>query len=472
MIEIVNADLLINRSVNGQEFRQLKNNVVLKQGDVTMHCDSADFYNKENKVIAYSSIRITQGDSVQISGKKLEYSGDTRKAVITGDVVCTDPTMRLTTDRLDYDMKTRTGFYLNGGTITDAENKLTSKRGYYYAGSRMLNFRTGVRLVNPKYTMTSDTLAYSLASKTATFYGPTKIVSKGDVIYCENGWYNTNSGQARFGKNAYLFSNDQWLFGDTLFYDQKKGYGKADGHVQVLDSTERLVIKGKSAEYFEMVDQTTISGGVRLAKGYNDDSLWLMSEHLRSQYDTAGNRELISWKPCTMWSLDFQGKADSIIYRAGDSTITLLGNPVTWIESYQATADTIIAHLQGNRLQRAYLMTRSFMASPDSLGQYNQIKGSRMQADFDSLGRIARINVEGNGQSIYFVRNDKGGWIGMNTISSASIAIRMAEGKISRINFKGAPEAVMKPLSQTEEEEKQLPGFNWRQAEQPTGRPE
>ena len=80
-------------------------------------------------------------------------------------------------------------------------------------------------LKNPNYTTECDTLKYNTEKEIAYFFGPTTITSKENIIYCENGWYDTRSDISQFNKNAYLWSDDQKLSGDSLYYNRKKGYG-------------------------------------------------------------------------------------------------------------------------------------------------------------------------------------------------------------------------------------------------------
>ena len=66
-----------------------------------------------------------------------------------------------------------------------------------------------------------DTLHYNMESEIAYFYGPTTITSDFNFIYCEDGWYNTLTDKSEFSSNAYLWSDNQKLSGDILFYDRK-----------------------------------------------------------------------------------------------------------------------------------------------------------------------------------------------------------------------------------------------------------
>jgi lipopolysaccharide assembly outer membrane protein LptD (OstA) len=103
-IELLNADVSeFDEALNANATRLL-GNVIFRHQDATMYCDSAYLYRNENRLEAFNNIRIKQGDSLNLTGKRLLYSGDTKVANVFDDVVMTDGKMTLNTSRLDYDM--------------------------------------------------------------------------------------------------------------------------------------------------------------------------------------------------------------------------------------------------------------------------------------------------------------------------------------------------------------------------------
>lgn len=80
-VQLEHADKLKGaRSADGERFDRLLGNVVLIQNRTTIYCDSAYLYKKRNFVEAFGKVRITEGDSVTITGRKLEYDGNTKKS--------------------------------------------------------------------------------------------------------------------------------------------------------------------------------------------------------------------------------------------------------------------------------------------------------------------------------------------------------------------------------------------------------
>ena len=267
----------------GKSAKRLIGNVVLKHQSVIMYCDSAWLFD-DNTLEAYRNIRILQGDSLSLNGDFLKYNGNTRKAEISKNITMTDREMVLTTDNLVYDMGTKTGVYLGGGTIKTSEHTLTSAQGYYYAGKREFAFKKNVVLTNPEYTVKCDTLRYNTSTKIAWFHGPTHIISEENRIYCENGFYDTHKNQSRFSRNAKLISGSQELSGDSLFYDRNLDYGKAMGKVQVTDSAENIIIRGRLAEYKGENRKSMITGEPYMIQIFESDSIFLGADTLYSYY--------------------------------------------------------------------------------------------------------------------------------------------------------------------------------------------
>jgi hypothetical protein len=80
--------------------------------------------------------------------------------------------------------------------------------------------------------------------------------------------------------------------------------------------------------------------------------------------------------------------------------------------------------------------------------------------------QLYQIDVNGNGQSIYYPADDKE-LIGVNKAESSNIVIYLSENRIKRITFKGNPTGVMNPLMDVVPEDTKLEGFNWRKSERP-----
>ena len=168
-VEIIGADLFEGQVTPIGNSKKLSGNVVLKQENTLMYCDSAILYDDSNMVKAYSNVRINHNDSVRMEGNYLKYDGNSKHAFMEGNVKMYDKSMTLTTTQLDFDMVNNIGYYLNNGLIISDKNNLTSQQGYYHSRTKNFFFKKNVVLTNPDYNMKSDTLMYNTVTKVSYF---------------------------------------------------------------------------------------------------------------------------------------------------------------------------------------------------------------------------------------------------------------------------------------------------------------
>ena len=103
------SDVMEGEVTDGKEINYLKGEVILRQGDVYMYCDSAKLI--DNNVVAVGNVIIQQGDSLNIFADSLYYQGDDRIADLFGDVRLDNQGKRLFTDHLNYNLKTKKAEY-------------------------------------------------------------------------------------------------------------------------------------------------------------------------------------------------------------------------------------------------------------------------------------------------------------------------------------------------------------------------
>lgn len=243
---------------DGQEIVYIRN-PVFRQDNALMNCDSAVFFVTQNYFEAYKNVHINQADTVNIYSQRLTYNGNTKQAHLTDNVRLLDLSSVLTTNILDYDMSARIGTYRTGGKIVNKDVTVTSKNGYYFASTRDAYFRYNVVAVTDQTTITSDTLRYNTISNWTYFYGPTNIKSKDDNLYTENGMYNTKTEIAAFGKNNLYTQGSKSMVGDSLYYDGKKGYGKAVKNIIYRDTVDKSVLWGQLGEYFKEAERVVVT---------------------------------------------------------------------------------------------------------------------------------------------------------------------------------------------------------------------
>ena len=466
-INIINADELQYNEEGNIAVRKLLGNVQLKQKDVTLFCDRADFYFEQNVVDAFGNVHIKQGDSINIYGETLHYDGNLKKAKLNNNVRLTDSHMILSTDELDYDLNTKIASYLKGGKLVNDSSVLTSQHGYYYANTADVFFKKDVKLIHPDYILSTDTLKFNTDSRTAYFISPTVIHSDSFNVYCEGGYYNTLNDIAQFEKNARLDSRTQQLKADTIYYERMNGYGVARSNIHWADTSSNIFLIGNYAQYFENNDRVMATKDAMIITVMDSDSLYITADTLFSYKDTAAYRHLFAYHHVKIFKSDMQGICDSIAFSYMDSTFRLYYDPVLWIDQNQLTADTMTMLLKSQKLYKMDMIQNAFAVNESDSNFYNQIQGKDMYGYFNE-GQLQRMEVDGNGESVYYAKDDSNAYIGVNkAICSNMVIYFTADRKVDRIYFLTEPDATLYPLNKFPASESKLRNFKWLIAKKP-----
>jgi len=460
-IELVNADVIsYDENLYGKNVKRLQGNVILKHENATLTCDSAFLNSVDNEVKMHGNVRINFNDTIFLTGKYISYSGSTKIAKIRNQVVLEHKKATLYCDSLDYNRNTNVGYYFNYGKIKSENNVLVSKWGYYFAQLRDFVAVKDVILTNPSYKMFSDSLRYNTQTGIATFYGPSKIIGDTNIIYCENGWYDTKNDISRFSKNAYLWSKNKLLKGDSLFYDRNKRYGQAKKNVILIDSLNKVIIKGQSGKYFEIPEKAFITDSALLIIIQDTvDTTYLHADTLLYTTNSDSSKYIKAYYHVKFFKYDLQGSCDSLIYSIKDSIMELLIEPIIWNEEHQLTAKKIELHFKNDSLHKIFLIDLAFITSKKDSLLFNQVKGKTMIGYFAN-NKIYKVEVKGNGQTIYYPE-DNNEIIGANKAESSDITIFIKDNEIIRIIFHNKPTATLYPLNQINPLEFRLDYFKW-----------
>ncbi|MFN3403693.1 MAG: OstA-like protein [Cytophagaceae bacterium] len=470
-IELVQANELEGVLKDGQNVRKLIGNVIFKQEGTMLYCDSAFQYASSNSIEAFGRVRMNQADTVNLTSSYMKYNGDTKKGLAKGNVVLSDKTMTLTTDQMEYDLNSKQAFYNNGGTIKDGKSTLTSIRGIYNTKNKLFFFRKNVRIVNPSqnYVLTTDSLNYNSSSKIATFLGPTTIVSQDGIINATEGEYNINTAVATLKGRSKVQSGAYTIEAARMYYDDKKKRGVAKGNVVLTSPKDSVTIYGEEAYYWSGEGTSKIFGNPLMKTLVGGDTVFLSADTLISidPPEKPLEKRLLAFNQTKIFKSDIQGVCDSLVYNFGDSAIYFYRRPALWNSGNQIIGDTISIELVNNKVNKLNTRMNSFMISQDTLKHYNQVKGRNMVAYF-SGNNVSRVDVSGNGESIYFALENDKRLIGMNKVECSNLSIRLEENKVKAISFVTKPDAVFVPPHQIVEPDTRLKGFTWRGKERPT----
>lgn len=434
---------------------------------VEMWCDQAYVYLKDNFVKAYGSVRISQGDTVNMSSKYAEYNGNTQFAFASGDVFMKNPQSTLRTDTLYFDRIKQQAYYRSGGTVVDTASTLTSRIGRYYAQSKKYQFLSNVVIKNPKYTVNSAQLDFYSETGGAYLYGKSTIESEASTVYCERGYYDTRNDNGYFVKNSRIDYSNRILYGDSIYFDRNRSFASATNNITVLDTVNKSIIRGHYAEVYREKDSVFITKRAVAVTLKDQDSIYVHADTLRVT-GKPENRVIKGFYRARLFKQGLpgeeptSGKCDSIFVNQKEGITKLLRNPVLWSGENQMTGDTIhiLSNKQTEKLDTLKVYNNAFLVQKDSAG-YNQVKGQRLIGLFTN-NELDTVNINKNAEVIFYSRNDKQELVGINNTVSSSIQMYLKEQQISGIRFLKKANGKVYPPSQFPSNARELPGFVWR----------
>ena len=96
-----------------------------------MYCDSAHYYSENEKIIAYSNVKIVKDKNLNLYGEKLNYDGENNTAIISKNVVLINNESKLTTNKLEFNLKEEKIQYNSSSRIINNNQDIQSNKGIY-----------------------------------------------------------------------------------------------------------------------------------------------------------------------------------------------------------------------------------------------------------------------------------------------------------------------------------------------------
>ena len=452
---------------------------------INMWCDKAYYYGTENFIEAYGHVKLIQGDTINMDSKYIEYSGITKLAFASGDVVLRDPNSTITSDTLYFDREKQQAFYRNGGTVVkDTSGTITSKIGRYYMNLKKYQFVTDVVLVNPDATIKSNYFDFYSDTGKAYLFGPSTITTEESVTYCEKGYYDTKTKIGYALKKAKINYDNRIIEGDSLYFDNNRSFASATNNIKVTDTLNHSIVKGHYAEVFKEKDSVFITKRALAITVQENDSIYMHADTLMVT-GKPEKRITRAFRNVRLYKSDMSGKADSVHvnhekgltqliniskYSTGDA-FAVKRRPILWNIGNQMTGDTIhlISNPETEKLDSLIVFKNAFLISKDTLeAGFNQIAGQRLVGLFNEENELKTVDVIKNAESIYYFRNDLNELVGIDKAKSGSIKIFLDKKIIEEVRKINQIDGKIYPESTFPDKEKLLKGFDWREEEQLT----
>jgi len=465
-VQLKRAEKLSQAKIDGVAIQKLIGNVWIVQGNTNIFCDSAYLDKTSNTAKAFGHVNIIdQTDSIDVKSDYLEYDGTTQIAKLRDNVILKDNAGTLYTDFLNYDRGQEIGSYQGGGTLIDAESEIYSKSGQYFPNLKKAYFYDSVRVQNVDFTLASDTMYYHTVNRTTDTKGFTKVISTaGDTLLADLGlFYDAEKAYAEVYQGE-IRSVDYHMIADTLIADDANQLYRGYQNIQLTSYQDSITLFGDKGLYNKADSFGRVYENAYMRKMIQGDSLFIKADTLFSN-QAEGNKYLLAYHNTKLYKSNLQGIADSVSYNFSDSTIYMYTDPVIWSEDSQISADSLNIEVKNNRIDKMILRQQAFVISQDSLKNFNQVKGRKMDVYFKN-GAIDHTDIDGNGESIYFVP-EKPGVTSMNRIKCSNMAIYFKNNLVWKLKAYRDVDGRLVPPVEIEGPERQLRGFKWREREKP-----
>ncbi len=458
--------------------------VHFQHNGVDLYCDKAIWYRKQNFIEAFSNVKMVQGDTINMTAKYIEYSGETELAFARGDVILTEPESVLTTDKLHYDRIKQQAYYdTSGKVVRDSSGTITSKIGRYYMQTKKYQFLDSVVLVNPEYTLNTNRLDFFNDSGHAYIFGPSTIIGEDNKIYCERGFYDTQEDFGHFQRNAKIDYDNREVKGDSMYFDRKLNFASATNNIKITDTINNSIAKGHYAEVWKNQDSVYITKRALAITVQEKDSIYMHSDTIMVT-GPPEHRITRAYYDARIYKTDLAGKADSIHadhktgltqllnldkFRSKDP-FAIKRKPILWNQDNQMSGDTIhiISNVKTEKLDSLKVFNNAFLVSKDTISEdaYNQTKGKMLIGLFKD-NELYNVDIIKNAEVIYYSRNGEGELIGINKSKSGSINIKIANNDIEVITKLNMIDGDLSPESLFPNNANRLRGFDWRGDERP-----
>ena len=478
-------------------------NLLFEHEGTTLAADSAVYYQKENFIVAWSNVRIVQQDKT-ITGDYVEYDGNTTIAKVKGraqfsdpqntitanemeynrtteiatgigNVLMISPNQRIETEWMTYNRKTGIAHSNKFVKVTGSDGSVTETNGITYnTNSKSADFGSDVYITNQDYLIFSKNMSNNQTTGETIFRDYSKITNRknpGQYIITTKGKFNKTTGQAELFNRSQVFSDGKMITADSLYYNEKTGFGKALGDILIDDPQEKRYIKGNYAEAYKHLDSAFVTKNAYAVKAFEKDSFYIHADTLVAVRRKDSTSLVRAFHKARFFKSNVNGKADSLVFNQKNGVLELIKDPIVWSGESQITGDVIYGYTnpETEKLDSLYVLGNGFaIAKVDSLkdNEYNQVKGRKILAYYLD-NNLDYVSVEGNAMGLAYMdeedpKTKEKDRVGINHSTCGMIEADIVGKELYIVACRIQSNGKLYPESEFPEEFRYLQGFNWR----------
>ena len=480
-------------------FAKMKGNVVLERGEKKLFSNRLD-YNLITNVGDYDTPSLLAAEDGFVSSKKGKYIVDSSLVILHDSVVGAGEFHTLRSDSIHFHVNSRKMELYKPTKITYKTDTIYSERGYYLLNENYAYLYQNAQFAGEVRKASGDTI---------TYYG-----RKGDFDILGNGWMRDDRAEAeadkiRFSKaknemsfigGVDLKSDEQTAQGEYIVFNTKtnsftsKGTSRiwkestyieadkidrlpnsniivAEENVYFFDTLERVALRSQYAQYNEETEDVKAFGGkISLLKVMDQDSFLFTADTVLMTTDSIMLDSVVhkiqAYHHVVGFKSDLQFVGDSIYFDDVENIFHLTGDPIVWSDSTQSRGDYMRMTMQDDQIEKIKVIGKAKILNTTDFIFYNQMAGKHIAIDF-YLGKVDRMHILGNAETVYYALDDFGAYVGVNDLKCGEIVFQFSENQIKDIRFYKKPTSVFYPITQIDHEKIKLKGMVWMDELQP-----
>lgn len=438
-----------------------------------MYSQRGDYHVQEETIYFKDSVRV-QDPQFRLKADSLYYKVRENRAYFTGPTLIRQQKANLYCEEGYYDLVAQEGLFTRNAQFADSTRQAQADEIYYQAQPERIILRGKGQYQEGSRLVSGDTLDYTTSSGEFLVRGNGFLQDGQQTIQAEGIDYNTRTERFQTQGRANVQDGAQFLEADRIMSTDSSEMAIVVGNVVWRDTASRVILTCDSAAYQRSAGYFMAMGSPPLLMQVIDgDTLYLVADRIRAERGAGedSTRQIHAYHHVLIYKSDLQASCDSLIYSERDSLFQFFGNPVIWSDTSQFTADTISIRMTDQAIDSIILRRRALILNSPDEQYFNQIKGRLITASFDE-GELAKMDVVGNAESVYYAQEENGEYLGVNTSLCSEMVLLFADNQVQDIYYLREPESVMYPMDQVDHGSLQLEGFRWRILEKPLNLPD
>jgi lipopolysaccharide export system protein LptA len=441
----------------------------LASGDTRIFCMRGRYHVESRTVYMEDSVQVSQ-PGFRLRADSMYYKMDEDRVYFTGPTRMRQDSADLYCESGYYNLEAGNGWFEVNAQFADPNRKAQAERIFYDARTNDFQLIDQARFEEEGRLAMGDTLTYFQGSGDFFIRGNGFMQDGVQTIQADGIDYNTRTERFRTLGRARIQDGAQFLAADDITNTDSTDLVLVTGNVSWIDTTANIELRCDSAVYqrsqgyFQAMGEPPL-----LIQVVDGDTLYLVADQIISQRNQEdSSRIILAYHHVLSFKSDMQIACDSMVYRDADSLFMFYHDPVIWSDSSQFTADTIRMQMANKRVDTIFLMRRALIITTADLIYFSQIKGREITAIFQD-NAIHTMWVNGNAQTVYYVLDDDGAYLGVNQSECSDMVFYFEDGQVSDIYYLRKPASTMFPMGQVDHEQLKLEGFRWREEERPSG---